>query len=148
MKLVKLPIPAPSIVKLSDIVGVGLVLQHTPRAVTVAPPSEVILPPLEAVVCDTSMTSAVVNIGTSCTTGSVALSFEHETTRSNINITKTDKTTAFGLLHIIKLLDTLFERRQEFPPDDISANHSKTTSNSTMQFKIIIVIMDVNKYFL
>jgi hypothetical protein len=47
--LVKLPIPLPSIVfVLSAAVGLLLVLQHTPRAVTAAPPSKLILPPLLA----------------------------------------------------------------------------------------------------
>ena len=47
--LVKLPVPVPSVVLLLLIVGAVDVLQHTPRAVTVAPPSEVIFPPAVAV---------------------------------------------------------------------------------------------------
>jgi len=49
-ELVKLPTPVPSAVLLSAIVGVPVVFQHTPRAVTALPPSPVTLPPLEAVV--------------------------------------------------------------------------------------------------
>ena len=45
IELEKLPTPFPSVVLLSAIVGLGEVLQHTPRAVTLAPPSEMILPP-------------------------------------------------------------------------------------------------------
>jgi hypothetical protein len=48
---------------LSEIVGVCLVLQHTPRAVIVTPPSEVMLPPLFAVVSVISVTAKVVNTG-------------------------------------------------------------------------------------
>ena len=61
MLLVKLPVPAPSEVMLSVMVGVALVLQQTPRAVTVAPPSEVTLPPPIAVVCVIPFTAVVVN---------------------------------------------------------------------------------------
>ena len=63
IELVKLPVPVPSVVVSSATVGVGLVLQHTPRAVTVAPPSDVMVPPLCAVVCDIALTSAVVKTG-------------------------------------------------------------------------------------
>ena len=62
--LVKLPVPVPSVDLLSVIVGVVPVLQQTPRAVTVKPPSEVMLPPLEAVVSPIPVTTVVVNSGT------------------------------------------------------------------------------------
>ncbi len=48
--LLKVPIPPPSDVLLLEIVGLCDVLQQTPRTVTVAPPSEVIFPPPDAVV--------------------------------------------------------------------------------------------------
>ena len=51
MLLVKLPAPVPLLVLLLAVVGFGVVLQHTPLADTVAPPSEVTFPPLVAVVC-------------------------------------------------------------------------------------------------
>ena len=44
------PVPVPSEVWLSDIVGLTLVLQQTPLTITTAPPSEDTFPPLEAVV--------------------------------------------------------------------------------------------------
>ncbi len=48
--LVNAPVPVPSVVLvLNEVVGFADVLQHTPRAVTDAPPSLVILPPLVAV---------------------------------------------------------------------------------------------------
>jgi len=50
IELVKLPVPVPSMVLLSLVVGFSDVLQQTPRAVTAAPPSDVTLPPLEALV--------------------------------------------------------------------------------------------------
>ena len=50
MLLVKTPVPVPSEVWLSAIVGSADVLQQTPLVVTDAPPSSVTSPPLEAVV--------------------------------------------------------------------------------------------------
>lgn len=61
--LVKLPVPVPFIVLLLLIVGFCEVLQHTPRAVTVAPPLEVTLPPQVAVVQAMSPTAFVVTVG-------------------------------------------------------------------------------------
>ena len=46
--LIKLPVPVPSEVWLSPVVGLAEVLQQTPLAVTDAPPLEVTFPPLEA----------------------------------------------------------------------------------------------------
>ena len=51
MRLLKyVPVPDSSVVLLSLIEGTVDVFQQTPRAVTVAPPSSVIFPPLLAVV--------------------------------------------------------------------------------------------------
>jgi hypothetical protein len=47
---VKLPVPIPLAVILLAVVGAVEVPQQTPRAVTLAPPSEVIFPPAVAVV--------------------------------------------------------------------------------------------------
>jgi hypothetical protein len=63
MKLAKLPVPVPSVVLLSAVVGVAFVLQQTPRAVTEAPPSEVTVPPLCAVVGAIAVTEEVDNTG-------------------------------------------------------------------------------------
>jgi hypothetical protein len=60
MLLVKVPVPEPSVVKLLLLVGLADVFQHTPRDVTVAPPSEVTFPPEEAVVVATSEIAVVV----------------------------------------------------------------------------------------
>lgn len=46
--LVNIPTPVPSFVLVSVVVGFTDVLQQTPRAVTVTPPSFEILPPLTA----------------------------------------------------------------------------------------------------
>ena len=73
MLLLKLPMPFPSLVRLSKMVGFVLKLQHTPLAVTVAPPLLVISPPQLAVVCVVLEIEAVVN------TGSVAGWVENET---------------------------------------------------------------------
>ena len=43
--MLKLPVPVPPLILLSEVVGVWLVPQQTPLAVTVAPPSEVTSPP-------------------------------------------------------------------------------------------------------
>jgi len=45
---VKLPVPEASVVFELDVVGPEEVFQHTPRAVTAAPPSLVIFPPQDA----------------------------------------------------------------------------------------------------
>ena len=59
--LLKLPLPVPSLVLvLSAIVGFWLVLQTTPRAVMLPPPSELMVPPLLAVV-DVIADAAVVD---------------------------------------------------------------------------------------
>lgn len=47
--LINIPIPVPSVVLKFIVVGFGEVLQQTPRAITLAPPSEVTFPPLMAV---------------------------------------------------------------------------------------------------
>ena len=46
MLLIKIPLPDPSEVLLSVVVGFDKVLQQTPLLLTIAPPSSVILPPL------------------------------------------------------------------------------------------------------
>jgi hypothetical protein len=60
---VKLPVPVPLVVFESAVVGAVEVLQHTPLAVTAEPPSEVILPPVEAVVAVISITGEVDTTG-------------------------------------------------------------------------------------
>lgn len=62
MLLLKLPMPVPSFVLLSKMDGFSLVLQQTPRAVIVPPPSFVMFPPLMAVVAVTEVTSMVVMV--------------------------------------------------------------------------------------
>ncbi len=57
------PVPLPSVVLLSAVVGLANVLQQTPRAVTADPASELTFPPLEAVVDVMLKTAAVVTIG-------------------------------------------------------------------------------------
>jgi len=56
-------VPEPSAVLLFAVVGFAEVLQQTPRAVTAAPPSAVILPPLCAVVPVMEVTAVVVKVG-------------------------------------------------------------------------------------
>ena len=63
IELVKIPVPVPSIVLLSAMVGFGLVLQHTPLTVIEAPPSFAIVPPPVAVVEVRFVTTAVVSDG-------------------------------------------------------------------------------------
>ena len=64
IELVKLPEPVPFVVMLFEIVGGDEIFQQTPRAVTAAPPSLVIVPPLVAVVCVIAEVTVVVIIGT------------------------------------------------------------------------------------
>ncbi len=61
--LVNSPTPVPSVVLLSDVVGSSDVLQHTPRAVTSAPPSAITLPSIVADEDVIKYTSIVATIG-------------------------------------------------------------------------------------
>ena len=62
---VKLPVPPPLLVfVLNDIVGVRLMDHITPRIVTDAPPSVVMLPPPVAVVLVIELMADVVKVGT------------------------------------------------------------------------------------
>ena len=63
MLLLKLPIPLPSLECKSSIVGLGIVLQHMPRAVIAVPPLEVTLPPQVAALAVMSLTTLVVTVG-------------------------------------------------------------------------------------
>ena len=53
----------PSVVWLPVATGLAEVLQQTPRAVTVAPPSKVTFPPLIAVIDVILLTAVVVSVG-------------------------------------------------------------------------------------
>jgi hypothetical protein len=60
---VKLPVPLPSVVWESEIVGFEAVLQHTPLTVTEELPCEVTLPPPVAVVSVIFVIVVVVTVG-------------------------------------------------------------------------------------
>ena len=60
----KVPVPIPLAVILLAVVGPVEVPQQTPRAVTLAPPSEVIFPPAVAVVVPTDEATVVVSVST------------------------------------------------------------------------------------
>ena len=61
--LVKIPVPVPSVVFRFDVVGLAVVPQHTPRAITAAPPSVAMFPPLVADVAAIAETAVVVRVG-------------------------------------------------------------------------------------
>jgi hypothetical protein len=65
IELVKAPVPLPSTVEpmFAVVVGLAVVLQQTPRAVTVAVPAEVTLPPAVAVYLVTPLAAVVVTVG-------------------------------------------------------------------------------------
>ena len=64
MLLVNTPVPVPSTVLVANaIVGLIVVLQQIPLAVIVAPPSEVMFPPLVAVVVNIPLVAFVLNVG-------------------------------------------------------------------------------------
>lgn len=59
-----MPVPVPSVVLVaSDISGPVLVLHTTPLAVTAAPPSTLMVPPLNAVVAVIDEAAVVLNVG-------------------------------------------------------------------------------------
>jgi len=62
MELVKVPVPVPSEVWLAVMVGLAAVAQQTPRTVTEAPPSELMVPPEEAVVSAMDEAAVVVTV--------------------------------------------------------------------------------------
>ena len=64
MLLAKVPVPVPSdVLVLKAVVGPDVVLQQTPRTVTVAPPSEVMFPPEVAVVDPMALAATVLSTG-------------------------------------------------------------------------------------
>jgi predicted amidohydrolase len=66
MELVNVPVPVPSVVLVeSEMVGLALVLQTTPRAVTATPPVAVTLPPLDALAEETEPAVVVFTVGRS-----------------------------------------------------------------------------------
>ena len=75
MLLANAPAPVPSVVWFPVTTGLGEVLQQTPRAVTVAPPSLLMLPPLAAVVEVIEVTAVVVRVGKLVTPFSGLISF-------------------------------------------------------------------------
>ena len=76
MLLAKTPLPVPSVVfVVKETVGFAVVLQQMPRAVMVAPPSSVILPPLVAVVFVMDVAAVVVRVGNVATIFSGLSSF-------------------------------------------------------------------------
>jgi hypothetical protein len=64
MTRLKLPVPDPSFVKLSESPGIESALQQIPLAMTGDPPSEVMIPPHFAVVSPMSAIADVVRTGT------------------------------------------------------------------------------------
>ena len=76
MVLVNMPVPLPSVVLVAKaMVGLAVVLQQTPRAVTFAPPLLVMFPPLVAVVAVIDVTGALVRVGNVATIFSGLSSF-------------------------------------------------------------------------
>jgi hypothetical protein len=71
--LLKLPVPVPSEVFESAVVGSGLILQQIPLAVTSAEPSEVTLPPDCTEYWVMTLVAEVVNTGAEVTGGSLTV---------------------------------------------------------------------------
>ena len=61
--LVNIPLVVPSVVLLSDMVGVAVVLQQIPEAVIADPPLELIVPPALAAYFVTLLAVVVVKVG-------------------------------------------------------------------------------------
>jgi hypothetical protein len=81
----KLPVPDPDVAFELLVVGFSLVLQQTPRVVTVASPSAVTLPPAVAVVAAMLLAVVVVTVGNEATVVSV-LPPPHADNRSIVSI--------------------------------------------------------------
>ena len=64
-ELTNSPVPVPSVVVKSEVVGVPEVFQQTPRVVTVPPPSAVTFPPVEAELKVINEADVVVTVATS-----------------------------------------------------------------------------------
>jgi uncharacterized membrane protein YdcZ (DUF606 family) len=71
IELVNAPVPVPSVVLLLAVVGLVAMFQQIPRAVTDAPPSFVIFPPLLAVVVVIKVIAVVDRVGTTDVTALV-----------------------------------------------------------------------------
>ncbi len=63
IELVNVPLVVPSVVLLSDMVGVAVVLQQIPEAVIADPPFDVIVPPALAAYFVILLTAVVVKVG-------------------------------------------------------------------------------------
>ena len=63
IELVKVPLVVPSVVLLSDMVGVAVVLQQIPETVIAEPPLDVIVPPVLAAYFVIPDTAEVVSVG-------------------------------------------------------------------------------------
>jgi hypothetical protein len=105
MELVKLPGPEPSAVFLSAVVGLGLMLQQTPRAVTAAPPSELTSPPDNAEVSVILLTDAMVTVGITFTVSFLQLNMSdrNNTAKRTENMSDTNNNffiIKFGLLNV------------------------------------------------
>jgi hypothetical protein len=63
ISLINSPMPLPSVVQLSEIVGFPEVFQHTPWAVTIAPPLSVTFPPHSAELSVIFESESVASVG-------------------------------------------------------------------------------------
>ena len=61
-ELVNTPVPEPSVVWLPEMIGLADVDQHTPRAVTLSPPSDMTFPPVLAVVVVMELAAVVLTV--------------------------------------------------------------------------------------
>jgi hypothetical protein len=97
--LVNTPVPVPSVVLVAKaIVGLGIVLQTTPLAVTVLPPSVITVPPHEAVLVAIELGKVVVSVSTSLLIGESVSLFVQDCIRTKLRIIVTK---SFGIGFII-----------------------------------------------
>jgi hypothetical protein len=99
ISLTNLPEPAPSVVFESEVEGLATVPQQTPLAVIIAPPSDVISPPLVAVVIVILVIDAVDR--TANLTGSSFLQLKKRKIGNNNN----DRKTAFFIIYFYYLIN-------------------------------------------
>jgi hypothetical protein len=135
--LVKAPVPVPSLVLvLSAIVGLVVVPHTTPRAVTAAPPSEVIFPPLVAVVWVMLLTVVVVSVGKVGAEKALCVTVTVRDTFSETRVMRAERSVPPLLAEYVKV-------REVFPCPVTLDRDSQSALSETFQYRVLgLVVTD------